>query len=397
MSISSHERSCIVCGCSTVTPVFEIPRLPVHSTVLWPSREEAMTTVRGDMHLTFCPECGHMYNSAFDPALIEYTTNYENSLHHSGVFQGYIEELVTSLMARYALRGKNVLEIGCGQGDFLMYLCERAECTGTGFDPSYVASAATGAGRERITVVQDFYSERYAAHQADLTICRQVLEHIADPGKFLAELRRSIGTRQGTAMFFEVPSVLYHIKANDLWAFVYEHVSFFSPASLTVLFTSMGFAVQGLRDLFATQFLGIEAVPATGGRPPLPALHASHVAEMRRLAESFSSAATTTLRTWEDRFRTYSSAGRRVVVWGGGARCTNFLNMVHGADMVEFVVDINQRKHGSYIAGTGQRIIAPDVLSEYQPAVVILLNPIYEKEIRNSLATLGVQADVVGV
>jgi len=397
MTASVSYASCPVCGCATVTPIFSIPQLPVHSTVLWPSREEAMNTIRGDMRLSFCPECGHLYNSAFDSHRIEYTTNYENSLHHSGVFQGYVEELASSLIARFSLRGKRVLEIGCGQGDFLAYLCERADCTGTGFDPSYIASASSGAGRERMTIVSDFYSERYADRQADLIICRQVLEHIAEPRTLLEEVRRSIGTRSTTAVFFEVPSVLYHIRARDLWAFVYEHVSFFSPSSLAVLFSSMGFEVQGLRDLFASQFLGIEATPAAGARAQLPGDQNTRLHEIRDLAGAFSALADQTLRAWEERFRTWSSGGRRVVVWGGGARCTNFLNMVGGSKIVEYVVDINPRKHGSFVAGTGQRIVAPEFLVQYAPSVVVLLNPIYEQEIRASLAGLGVAADIVGV
>jgi hypothetical protein len=71
--------------------------------------------------------------------------------------------------------------------------------------------------------------------------------------------------------------------------------------------------------------------------------------------------------------------------------------MVGGSKMVEFVVDINPRKHGSFIAGTGQRIVAPEFLAQYEPSVVVLLNPIYEPEIKASLAGLGVSADVVGV
>ncbi len=65
--------------------------------------------------------------------------------------------------------------------------------------------------------------------------------------------------------------------------------------------------------------------------------------------------------------------------------------------MVEAVVDINPRKHGSFIAGSGQGIVAPEVLPRYNPSVVVLLNPIYEAEIRSSLAGLGVTAEIVGV
>ncbi len=394
---SPQYASCPVCGSTHVQPILELPQLPVHNTVLWPSREEALRTVRGDILLTFCPECGHVYNSVFDPQLIEYTTNYENSLHHSDVFQGYVEELVRTLNHRYALKGKQVLEIGCGQGDFLALLCERADCRGIGFDPSYVEAPATRSGHSRIRVVRDLYSERYADYQADLIVCRQVLEHIPEPQKMLHEVRRSIGTRTDTAVFFEVPNVLDHLGSRDLWALVYEHVSYYSPASLAAGFSAAGFDVRGQRELFGPLFIGIDALPASAP------VRLPHDEQMRRLREvtdlvdGFTGAAGTTLQFWEDRFAVYASRNDRVVVWGGGARCTNFLNLVKGSSAVEYVVDINPRKHGTYVAGTGQRIVAPQFLLEYHPTIVVLLNPIYDHEVKASLAQLGVSAAVVGI
>ncbi len=397
MVSSPFYVACPVCGMKNVRPVLELPQLPVLNTILWPSRAEACRTVRGDILLTFCPDCGHVYNSVFDPRLIAYTTDYENSLHHSEVFQGYVEELVRTLDSQYTLKGKQVLEIGCGQGDFLALLCERADCRGIGFDPSYVEAPATRSGHDRIKVVRDMYSERYAAYQADLIVCRQVLEHIPEPQKMLHEVRRSIGARAGTAVFFEVPNVLDHLSSRDLWALVYEHFSYYSPASLAAGFAASGFQVRGLRELFGPLFIGVDAVPAPGPTRLPVGEQAARVQEVTRLVDGFSDAAARTLQTWEERFDTWTSKNDRVVVWGGGARCTNFLNLVKGASAIEYVVDINPRKHGTFVAGTGQRIVAPQFLVEYRPAVVVLLNPIYDREVRGVLAKLGVSATMVGV
>ncbi len=397
MALSTRTSRCPVCDSDHVTPVFSMPQLPVHNTVLWPTREEAIGTVRGDILLTFCPACGHLYNSTFDPGLVEYTPAYENSLHHSDVFQEYVEDLVSSLNSQFALRGKTVLEIGCGQGDFLALLCERADCRGIGFDPSYVEAPATHSGHDRIRVVRDLYSKRYADYRADLIVCRQVLEHIAEPRKMLSELRVSIGTREHTAVFFEVPNVLDHLRSRDLWALVYEHISYFSPASLAALFSASGFAVRGQRELFGPLFLGIDAVPAPAPVALQGEDQQERLREVHRLVDGFSTAAEQTLRMWNDRFRTYAARNERVVIWGGGARCTNFLNMVKEARAVEYVVDINPRKHGTFVAGTGQAIVAPEFLVEYRPSVVVLLNPIYIQEITVALERLAVPATVVSV
>ena len=63
----------------------------------------------------------------------------------------------------------------------------------------------------------------------------------------------------------------------------------------------------------------------------------------------------------------------------------------------EYVVDINPYKHGKYLAGTGQRIVAPEFLREYQPHVVIAMNPIYGAEIQRDLDRLGVGAELQAV
>jgi hypothetical protein len=58
-------------------------------------------------------------------------------------------------------------------------------------------------------------------------------------------------------------------------------------------------------------------------------------------------------------------------------------------------VDINPRKQGKFIAGSGQEIVAPDFLRTYRPDLVIVMNPIYQEEIGRELAQMGVSAQLV--
>ncbi len=66
-----------------------------------------------------------------------------------------------------------------------------------------------------------------------------------------------------------------------------------------------------------------------------------------------------------------------------------------GADPV--FVDINPHKQGTYIAGTGQEIVAPEFLRGYHPHVVIVMNPIYRQEIEQDLRRIGLAAEVITV
>ena len=48
-----------------------------------------------------------------------------------------VNQLALDLRRRHGLDGKHVVEIACGQGDFLKLVCAGAGSVGTGFDPSF--------------------------------------------------------------------------------------------------------------------------------------------------------------------------------------------------------------------------------------------------------------------
>jgi hypothetical protein len=60
---------------------------------------------------------------------------------------------------------------------------------------------------------------------------------------------------------------------------------------------------------------------------------------------------------------------------------------------IQYVVDINPRKHGKFVTGTGQEIVPPEFLKEYQPDCVIIMNPIYAQEIKNTVEQFGLEVE----
>ena len=66
-----------------------------------------------------------------------------------------------------------------------------------------------------------------------------------------------------------------------------------------------------------------------------------------------------------------------------------FLTTLGIEEEIQYAVDINPHRHGTFLAGTGQAIVAPQFLQEYQPDTVIIMNPIYHAEIKRDLDSLG--------
>jgi SAM-dependent methyltransferase len=381
---------CVVCHSKETEIFVTAPQAPVLCNILWPTKAEATSVRRVDISLAYCHQCGHIFNPHFDPALMDYSQVYENSLHFSPRFQQFAESLAEELVARHRLYDKQIIEISSGKGDFLTMLCQLGGNHGYGFDPSYVGPRHVAAGKGEVTFVQDFYGEPYRDYQADFLCCRHTLEHIEQPRPFLQMVRQAIGDRP-IPVYFEVPNVLFTLRDLAIWDIIYEHCGYFSRDSLTWLFAHNGFTVTDVQPTYEGQFLYIEAVPAAMNAP---VRHASPT--ITGTVQEFAQRYTAKVAADHERLAAMQAAGQKAVIWGAGSKGITFLNMLPTAGVIDYAVDLNVRKQGMYITGTGQQIVSPSFLQTYQPDVVIVMNPIYLDEIRQMLHELHVDAELVG-
>jgi SAM-dependent methyltransferase len=389
------QSPCPVCGSHTYHAFFDMLDVPIYCNLLWPEQQAAQACDKGDIRLAFCLTCGFIGNTAFDPTRLSYTQAYENSLDFSPKFQDYAQGLATQLIERHGLKHKKVIEIGCGKGEFLVLLSKLGDNWGIGFDPTYVPLSSHAPYGDRIDFIQDFYSEDYAHYQGDLICCRHTLEHVPEPTKLLQTVRNAIGDTN-TPVFFEVPNALYIFHQLAIWDIIYEHCCYFAPVTLVYAFSTCGFRVQEVRDEFQDQFLCIEATP-TDNVQSLTQQQANDIQQIAQDLTTFTTAFERKLQTWREQLDTWTAQKQRVVVWGAGSKGVTFLNLLGAASQIDYVVDINPRKQGMYVAGTGQQIVSPEFLSTHHPSVILVMNPNYANEIQQMTTDLGLNAELVCV
>jgi len=388
------RSQCMITGSADVEVFFEMDAVPMMCNVLWPTRQAALSAPTGNIHLGFSPSSGHIFNTVFDADLLDYDQSYENSLHFSPRFQRYAEWLAADLIERYQLRGKTIIDVGCGKGDFLRLICQMAGARGVGFDRSYEPTLED-ALNPQVTFIQAFFDEvQDDRYHGDMICCRHVLEHIADPVGFLMDIRQALHQRDDAVVFFEVPNALYTLRDKGIWDIIYEHVSYFTPNSLVRAFTTAGFDVLRVDETYGGQFLTIEAratdhIPGSAISTPLSG------AQLAGLVRDFADVYHHKFDEWCSRLDAFAVTGKQVMVWGSGSKGVTFLNVLHTQDQIAYVVDINPRKQGKFVAGSGQQIVAPQFLREHPPQVVIVMNPLYREEIVATLAELGLEADVL--
>ena len=395
------DHACPNCGHPELQPFYEVRQVPVHSCLMLSTRQEALDFPRGDVILGFCQQCGFITNVAFDSKWSAYAPNYEDQQSFSPTFNQFAHDLAKRLVDTYHLYDKDIVEIGCSKGDFLLLLCQLGGNRGVGIDPSALPGRVQTEAASRVTFIQDYYSEKYAQHVGAFICCRHTLEHIQPTADFLKKVRNSIGDRQDTAVFFEVPDtirVLQDLAFEDIY---YEHCSYFTPGSLARLFRACGFVVTDLYRAYGDQYLLIEAKPSS----TLSKHHLSEqvhsqeetLAQLAQAVRSFTTQIDKKLAHWKQTLEKFQADGKRVVVWGSGSKCVSFLTTLDTVDLIQYVVDINPHRQGKFIPGVGKEIMSPEFLKDYRPDYVIVMNPIYCQEIQRSLNDLNVVTQVISI
>jgi SAM-dependent methyltransferase len=361
---------------------------------MMPTQQEALDFPCADVVLGVCEHCGFVTNTEFDPKWSAYAPNYEDQQSFSPTFNKFALDLANGLIDKYDLHNKDIVEIGCSKGDFLVLMCELGPNRGVGIDPSAVIGRVKSEATERIQFIQDYYSEKYADRSGDFICCRHTLEHIYGTQELVSTVRRSIGDRLDTIVFFEIPDmgrVLKDLAFEDIY---YEHCSYFTPGSLGRLFRSCGFEVMDVYLAYGEQYLLIEARPVA---EPSEKVHPNEESVSQVLADvkHFASEIDAKLNSWKQYLQEAQDNGKRVVVWGSGSKCVAFLTTIGMTDQVQYIVDINPHRHGKFIPGVGKEIMSPEFLKEYQPDEVIVMNAIYCPEIQQMLDDMGVKTKLI--
>ncbi len=379
---------CRVCGSDAGEILLEFAAVPVNCSELHHTAAEAVAAATGPFRLVLCPTCGDVCNQAFDASILTYDAAYENALDFSPSFREYLGALADDLTERHDLHGRTIVEVGCGQGSFLAALCAGGENRGYGFDPSFRGDLDLPA---TVEIVTELFDPTTATVRGDLYCARHVLEHIPEPLTFLRHLRPAVADHDAT-LYLEVPAGEAVFGGDASFDLIYPHVSYFSAPALVGLLGRAGYAVDRVDHRFGGQYLSVEArAAAAAGAPVAAGEIAAFVDEARRAAATLDR----TLDAARARIDAAGSRDRRTALWGAGAKAVTFMALLDRR--IDAVVDINPRKLGSFVPGSGVEIEAPSSLGSWAPEIVFVLNPMYRDEIAGMLSADGVDAEVVVV
>lgn len=389
-----HRRPCPSCSARATRIFYEVANAPVESCAVFGDRAAARAVTSRPIHLAICHHCGFVFNATYDRMIKDMTSSSCEVQSCSSRFREFTQQLVVELVEGHGLRGKTVLEIGCGDGSFLSELCVGGDNRGIGVDPAHQrVSTPLDRDGHPIEIIPAYYHDRHTKLDCDALICRHLLEHIDRVKEFVDRVGSQAFSSPNAFALFEVPDARRILQEAAFWDVYYEHCSLFTCGALARLLRSSGFEILDARRGFAGQYVIIKCRPRKAERALMSCEEAP--SEVLLGVTRFERRVRELLAAWRDWFAHGSAQSARVVLWGSGSKAASFSAAVGIASDVEYVVNINPKLQGCYIAGTAQQIVPPEFLSDYRPQFVINLNPIYDLEIRAVLERQGVEAVIL--
>lgn len=282
------------------------------------------------------------------------------------------------------LDGRSILDVGADMGKLLDVLAAKHACKTAYMEENEEAKRQLRSHGRHREVVGLRESDCF-----DWLVLSEVLEHIVDPVTYLSMMRRYLAA--DGKVFIEVPC--HSFWDDEDYGFSFEHVNYFSPASLTSALHRASFVTTKLEiGSDARYFVGkvrvIRAV-AQAASPSLPAHLAAAVrAHHNRGMEARFAAAE---RLSIDNARN----GRPGLALYGAAELADLLlsNTTLDAADILAIFDTDPKKHNTLFHGLPVR--PPQDIPVVSPTAILILSSA-ESAIRRTISATGFTGEVIG-
>ena len=359
---------------------------PALNNVVYKTKVEASNCKVGNVALVQCPECQFVYNVEYDAKLLKYDQDYNSTRNFSSTYQAYLDHLV-KLCSIGIDKNKRVLEIGCGDGEFLKNFCTETGACGFGYDTSYHGEENY---KENVVFHKETFIPSNKNYPFDAVFLRHILEHIPNPYYFLKEICQPDRILPGTKLWIEVPDFEWIVKNGVFYDITYEHCNYFTKPALANLLNKLGFAIRSFKNVFDGQYLLVEGV-----------------FQREEFTDQKIDAYSMTIQNFDsgfegnkNRFQKLVAEGESVCVWGASGKGVIFLSELDDTMLrkIKYVVDINREKQGKFLPVTAKEIKPPESLNGIGSSLtVLIMNGIYRQEIQQTLQKMNInfQAHVI--
>ena len=336
----------------------------------------------------FYPLRALVCRSCFLVQLEEYETptrifsEYAYFSSYSSTFLSHASRYVDAVIDRLKLDETSmVLEIASNDGYLLQYFVKRGIPV-LGIEPA--ANVARVAVEKGIPTVVEFFGSTTAEtlgleSRADLVVANNVLAHVPVLNDFVAAIRAVLKPSGVVTMEFpHLSQLLAHRQFDTIY---HEHFSYFSFHTVKRVLEAHDLAVFDVEEI-PTHGGSLRVFAAPAGRRPTESSAPAALLE-REQAEgvdrverylAFAEDVRAEKRAILKFFIESKEQGLSIAGYGAPAKGNTLLNYCGiGTDFMNFTVDVNPYKQGTYLPGSHIPVKGPEALAEHQPDILFIL------------------------
>ena len=265
-----------------------------------------------------------------------------------------------SFIKKYSLKGKKVIEIGCGRGEYLSLM---QQCGADAYGLEYAEASVDHCVASDLNVQKgfvEFPEQKLLDAPFNGFFMLNYLEHLPDVN---ATLTGICGNLTDDAVgLVEVPNFDMIVRKRLFSEFIGDHLFYFTKRTLRSVLELNGFDVIECNEIWQDYIISV--VVRKRMKTDL-----SHFAQQRTHLKK-------EIDAYIGRF-----PERQVAIWGAGHQALAVISLTDLAGKIKYVVDSAVLKQGKYTPATHIAIVSPDALRSDPVEAVIVMAASYSDEV----------------
>ena len=265
-----------------------------------------------------------------------------------------------NFVQKFSLKGKKVVEIGCGRGEYLSIMQQfGVEAYGLEqSEESVMECIKNGLKVSKGFIKSSTYRLDYAPFDAFFIL--NFLEHLPEPNSTLRGIYNNL--TDDAIGLVEVPNFDMILRNKLFSEFIGDHLFYFTRETLNTTLRLNGFEIIECNEVW--HYYIISALVKKRKKLDLSHFY-EHQTKLKNEIEEYIC-----------RFR-----DKKVAIWGAGHQALAIISLINLADKIKYVVDSAPFKQGKYTPATHISIVSPDALVQDPVDAVIVMAASYSDEV----------------